>query len=112
MENMRDVLGLPQDVTFKEGLAKMAYPVTMDLFPLFMENFAYVNYKEFWKNFMYPESKEALQKVLSLTFKDDKIEDLEKLINAGNFQTIITTLMAINGIEAKGEDDGKNQMEV
>lgn len=111
-ENLNDVLGLPVKVKdFIDKKNRVAYPVKMVDFTSFIDNFSLINGNDLWKNFVMQHSADALKAVLSMTFKDDKIEDLMENINAGNFKSIIDIIMKINGINLI-EDDEKNAVEV
>lgn len=112
IEDLDKILGLPQECNlFLDKKKRTAYPITMKDFKKFINNFTLINTEKLWSNMIFDENINAVKNVLSMSFKDDDIDDILENINARNFKEIFKLIMDINGIEFK-KDDPKNKVEV
>ena len=113
MEDINKVLGLGETIsTFPDKKERIGYPITMMKFQVFMKNFAMINPKLLWTNFLYEETMQALRGVLVLSFKDEEdIDGLLEQITNENFSDIMNAIKVANGFEDIGDQD-PNKVEV
>lgn len=113
MEDMNKVLGLGEKYSnFPDKKERNIYPITMRNFQEFVGSFGMINAKKMWVNYLHEETAEAVKKVISMSFRDEKdLDTLYEQINAENFSDIISVIEVINGFQEIGKED-PNQMEV
>jgi hypothetical protein len=83
----------------------------MSKFPEFIENFSFININKMWTTMLFEDGQTAIKKVLTLTFRDEQIEDVLDNIHAGNFTQIIEVILDINGVDLKRQGDDEKNVE-
>lgn len=99
---------------FPDEKQRVIYPIALKDFSDFMSHIAIINFEALWTNFLQEDSSEAINKVLEMSFKGEKLDELMSVINAQNYPKIIKKIISLNGIEIdnnKSEDDDNKKKE-